>query len=401
MDDIITEKEKLEKRGLDKAEKQTDLRGEFLQGKDNITRLSQDWDKLFARAKDAPVYFSRAWIQTFINQSQFKGKPCLIAVWNGPKLVALLPFSIRSVCGIRIGCQIGTNEPSFLGFLLDPKYPEAAGVTADTWIREKVAHTFHNKHLSSLDNATYSFVAELNHRGFAYKYGYKRICHYIELGCSFEEYLQKNKTGKRRKKLRYAEKQVFNSGNVEISRYIGKDIAPEILKRIATIQNESWMKQRGAAVLGQPFYQNLLSNMAEAGLSSVWLMTIDGDDAAFAHTFISHGKLYYHWPAFKQKYGSGLSIGQVLLMQIIRDACNENIQIFDFEHGDAEYKRFWANKIHHVFWVVTGRGFRGHIVILCYRIAWWFVGQKKIFQFYRRLRKYKKIITHTLPSSDN
>jgi CelD/BcsL family acetyltransferase involved in cellulose biosynthesis len=402
MDDTITKREKSEKNNLKETKGQTDLRGEFIQGKEDIISLCRDWDKLFSRAKDAPAFFSSAWIQTFIKHNRFKGKPCLIAVWKGPKLVALLPFAVRSLCGIRIGCPIGTSEPSFLGLLLDPEYPEAAAVVAETWIREKAAHAFHNKHLSSLDSATYGFITELNRRGFACKYGYERICHYIELGCSFDEYLKKKITkGKRRYKLRYEEKKLYKSGNVKVTRYIGKDITPEILKRIATIQNESWMKKRSAAVLGQPFYQNLLSNMSEAGLGSVWLMTIDGDDASFAYTFITHGKLYYHWPAFKLKYESGLSIGQMLLMHIIRDACNENIQSFDFEHGDAEYKRFWSNKIHQVFWVVTGRSVSGHIAILCFRIAWWFAGQKKLFQVYRRLRKYRKIITHRLPSNNS
>jgi len=377
------------------------LRGEFLQGPENITSLSQAWDDLFARAKDAAPYLSRAWIQTFINHNHFKGKPCLITVWNGRTLVALLPFSIRSFCGIRTGCLIGTKEPSYLGLLLDPKYPEAAAVAAETWVREKVAHAFKNKHLCSVDKATGSFVTELNRRGFVCKQGYERISHYIELGCTFDDYLQKTKTSKRRKKLRYAEKQLYNSGNVAVTRYIGKEITPEIHRRVARIQNESWMKRRGAAVLGQPFYQDLLTNMADNGLSSLWLMTIDGDDAAFAFTFITNGKIYYHWPAFKLKYESKLSIGQMLLMQTIRDACNENIRFFDFGHGDAEYKRFWSNKTQSVHWVVAGRDLPGYAVILYYRIAWWLAGQKKLFQLYNRLKKYKKIITHSFSSSEN
>ena len=387
MDDTITEKEKSKKNKLNKTKGQETLCGEFRQGKENITRLSRDWDKLFARAKDAPAYLSRAWVQTFINQNRFKGKPCIIVVWNGPKLVALLPFSVQRFCGIRIGKLIGTNEPSYLGLLLDPDYPEAVAIVAKTWIREKVAHTFQNKYLFSLDKATHSLVTELSHQGFVYKYGYKRICHCIELGCPFDEYLQKTKTGKRRKKLRYAERQVFNTGNVEIARYIGKDITPEILQRIATIQNESWMKRRDAAVLGQPFYQNLLTNMAEAGLGSIWLMTINGDDAAFAYTFITHGKLYYHWPAFKLKYESGLSIGQMLLMQIIRDACNQNIQFFNFGHGDAEYKRFWSTDTQYVEWIIAGRSFQGHLVVLCYSMIWWLAEQKQLFLLYRHLRR--------------
>lgn len=400
MDDTITKKEKLQN-GPDKTKGQTDLRGEFLQGKEDIESLSRDWDKLFRHAKDAPAYFSRAWIQTFINHNRFEGKPCLIVVWKDSKLVALLPFYIKRICGISFGKLIGTDEPSFLGLLLDPKYPEAAAVAAETWIRKKVSHVFLNKHLSSLDNATQSFVAELSRRGFAYKYGYERICHYIELGCSFDEYMQKTKSGKRRRKLNYEEKKLLKSADVKVTRYTGKDITPEIHERIAVIQNESWMKKRGAAIMGKPFYKNLLTNMAEAGLSSVWLMTIDGDDAAFAYTFITNGKLYYHWPAFKLKYEAGMSIGQMLLMHIIRDACKEGILFFDFEHGDADYKRFWANKAHSVFWVVAGRGLTGHITILCYRIAWRLAGQKKLFQFYRRLRKFQKMITHKPPTSGN
>lgn len=383
--------EQSEKNGPNKNNSQTKLLGQFLCGKENFTKLGKDWDELFARAQDAPPFLSHAWIQTFINHNRFRGKPCLIVVWKDSKLIALLPFSIQHFYGIRIGKLIGTEEPSYLGLLLDPKYPEAAAVIAETWAREKVAHVFQNKHVFSLDNTTHSFVAEINRRGFAHKYGYKRVCHYIELGCSFDEYLQNTKSGKRRKKLRYAERQVFNTGNVEIIRYIGKDITPEIHQRIAQIQKESWMKRRGAAVLGQPFYQSLLTNMSEAGLSCVWLMKIDGDDAAFAYAFITHEKLYYHWPAFKLKYESKLSIGQILLMQIIRDACQENIILFDFGQGEAEYKRFWSTDTQQVEWVVAGRGFIGYIVILCYRIAWWLAGQKDIFQLYRRLRRRLKI----------
>ena len=71
-------------------------------------------------------------------------------------------------------------------------------------------------------------------------------------------------------------------------------------------------------------------------------MTINGDDAAFAYAFVAHGKLHYYWPAFKLKYESSLSVGQILLMQVVRDACGDGIISFDFLHGDAEYKRFWA-----------------------------------------------------------
>lgn len=389
-----------EKNDPNKNKGQANLSGQFLQGKENFARLSKDWDDLYSRAKDAPAYLSLAWIQTFIEHNRFRGNPCLIVVWNGSKLVALLPFSVRSFYGIRLGSLIGTEEPSYLGLLLDSNYPEAAAVVAETWVREKVAHVFQNKHVFSLDKATHSLVTELYHQGYVYTYGYKRICHCIELGCPFDEYFKKSKSTKSRQTIRRKERKLFENKNVKMEHFAGNEITPQILERIVQIQKESWMKKRGAAVLGQPFYQDLLSNMAEAGLSSLWLMTIDGDDAAFVYSFITKGKLYYRWPAFKLKYESELSIGQILLMQIIRDACDKNIQFFDFGHGDADYKRFWANNTQSVSWIVAGRVIPGRIAVLCYRIAWWLAGQKKLFQYYRRLKNYKKII-NSIPSSDS
>ena len=66
---------------------------------------------------------------------------------------------------------------------------------------------------------------------------------------------------------------------------------------------------------------------------------------------------------------SALSIGQVLLMQIIRDACNEGVVSFDFLHGDAEYKRYWATNTSRVDRLMAGRGFRGYLIGMSYLAA--------------------------------
>lgn len=127
--------------------------------------------------------------------------------------------------------------------------------------------------------------------------------------------------------------------------------------------------------------------MAEAGLSYVWLMTIDGEDAAFVCALVAHGKLHYCWPAFKLKYESSLSIGQVLLMQVVRDACNEGVLSFDFGQGDAEYKRFWATDNHNVYRASVGRGFGGHLVAIYYLAVWRLAQMEWLLSFYGRIRR--------------
>ncbi len=368
------------------------LRGEVLDGLINIAKLAKDWDDLFGRAQEASVYLSSAWVQTFISEKRIRGTPLLILVWCGSKLVALLPLGIRSFCGISIAEPIGTTEVSYLGLLVDPNYPGAIQTVADVWEREKVAQAFYDKHLSSLDEVTNELIAELRRRGFAFKRGYRRVSPWIGLGCSFDAYLENAKSIRRRKRLLYEERRVFRAGNVMVVRYIGKDITAEVIARIATTQQESWMKRRGAALLNKPFYQKLLLEMAKAGLARVWIMTIDTDDAAFGCAFVAHRGLDLKWIAFKLKYESTLSIGKILMMQIVRDACQEGMLSVGLGFGDCEWKRFWGTDNHNVESVVVGQGL-GYMAVLCYGVMWWLAKHERLFSLYRRFKKWRNIQT--------
>jgi CelD/BcsL family acetyltransferase involved in cellulose biosynthesis len=150
------------------------------------------------------------------------------------------------------------------------------------------------------------------------------------------------------------------------------------------------MKRRGAAVLGRSFYQKLLLAMSQAGFGRLWLMTIDGADAAFVFALVAHRRLYYVWTAFKLEYCSSLSIGQFLTKWTIRDACRDNILSYDFEHGEAEYKRFWSTDDFSVYRAVAGQGFGGRLFAIFYFGLWKLARIQCLHSFYRRIRRMLK-----------
>jgi len=372
---------------------------QIVEGAGSVSHFADDWDDLFVRAVDAPPYLSRPWVSTFIQEGRIKGTPQFILAWCANELVALFPLAVRKSMNTKIAEPIGTSQPSYLGLLLDPNHRLVVEDIAELIASEKVFDVYYSTDLSSEDLPTNDLLAKLAKKGYSCRKIFRNPCRRIQLGTSFDEYLKnKIKKGKRRYKLRYEEKKLFKYGDVRIARYIGKDITPKINSRVAAIQLESWMKRRDCAVLGQPFYQKLLMNMAEAGLSHVWLMTINGEDAAFAYSFIAHGKLHYYWPAFKLKYDSSLSIGQMLLMHTIREACKENILSFDFVHGDAEYKRFWANECYSVYRMAAGRGFTGRLMAICYCILWrmsnvkWCQSLFGLLKSIKRKRKTRELV---------
>lgn len=363
----------------------------MVQGAGDIAKLGKDWDDLFTRALEAHAFLSRAWAETFISEKRIKGAPLLIVIWAGPKLVALLPLSIRSFCGIRVAEPIGTMVPSYLGLLADLNYTGVIQAVADVWLRERLAHVFYNKYLSSLDEVTNKLAAELAHRGFVYKRGFSRTCRWIRLGCSFDEYLKKTKSSKRRRELKRKKRKVLELGSVDFEAYVGDQITPEIITRMADIQEKSWMKRRGAADLNQPFFRKLVIEMSRAGFARAWIIRINGSDVVFGLGYVAHRQFYYLRTAFKLSCGSSLSVGSLLTSWLVQDACDSGILSFDFGLGDAEYKQFWATDDHDVVMAIAGRGFLGYLAVYYYSATWWLAKQKWLFALYLRFKKWYKI----------
>jgi len=271
---------------------------QILEGTEAVSKYGEQWDDLFARAVDAPAFLSRPWMSTYIEEGFIKGTPLFILAWRGTKLIAMFPLDVRKYLSTKIAMPISTRKGFYLGLLLDPNYRSVIENMADTIKSGKVFDVYYSEDLSSEDVATNDFLDELVKKGYSRRQVFRNPCFYFQLGCSFDEYFQKKASSKSRQNLRRRERRLFESGDIKVEHYAGGEVTPDILVRIAAIEEQSWLKRRGAAVLNRPFYQKLLLKMAQAGFGHVWLMTIDGDDAAFEYVFISHKKLQFGWRAF-------------------------------------------------------------------------------------------------------
>lgn len=372
------------------------MHAEVLLCPEALTRLSKDWDDLFERDIDAPPYLSRAWISMFVREGRLRGTPLFIAVYDDRKLVALLGLAVRKLPGIKIAEPIGVREPSYLGVLSDPGYPSAIQYMADFIAGKSGIGLLCFQNVSSMDQKTEELIVELHQRRFLCRRVVRNLCFSIQLPCSFDEYLQKTKSTGQRKKLRKEKRRLFRYGQVQFLRYEAAEISHEILHRIAVIHEESWLKRRGANMLIQPFYQKLLMEMARAGFGKVWLITIDGEDAAFKYALVAHGRLHLQWTAFKLKYASSLSVGKILTMMTIQDTCNDSISSIDFGHGDAPHKRFWATDSHEVSRTAAGRGFIGVLAIFGLATLWSLARNQWLRKQYRGFKRKIKDVRNSL-----
>lgn len=360
---------------------------QIAEGAEAVSEFGKHWDDLFARAVDAPPSLSRPWISTYVEEGLMKGEPLFVLAWCGTKLVALFALEVHKCFSTKIAMPISTCKGYSLGLLLDPNYPSVIEHMVDTIKSRKVFDVYYSEDLSMEDVATNEFLDGLVRKGYVRREGFRNPCFHTELGCSFDEYFRKKASSKSRQNLRRRERRLFENGNVKVEKYVGEEVTPEVLLRIAVIEEQSWLKRRGAAVLHRPFYQKLLLKMAHAGIGHVWLMTINGDDAAFEYVFVSHKRLTFGWRAFKLKYSSSTSIGQILMMHTIRDACNNGILSMDIGHGEADYKRFWTKTSYKVNRVATGRGFWGRLIVTYYYLLWRLAEINCLRSSFRRIRK--------------
>lgn len=360
---------------------------QIVESTEGISEFAEAWDDLFARAVEAPPFLSRPWISTFLFERKKRNTPLFILVWSGTKLVALLPLEVRRYLNVKIAKPISTARGFYLGLLLDPNYRPVIEYMVDAVKSGKIFDVYYSADLSSGDTATNDLLDEMVRKGFYRRHVFRNPCFYIKLDCSFDEYFKKKASSKSRQNLRRRERHLFRDNDVKVEHYAGGEVTPDILVRIATVEQRSWLKRRGAAVLHEPFYQKLLLKMAQAGFGHVWLMAINGDDAAFEYVFVTHKRLQFGWRAFNLKYASSLSVGQILMMHAIRHACDSGILSMDIGHGESDYKKFWAKDNYRVDRVVAGRGFTGHLIATSFYVVWLLGETKWIHSFYHRVKK--------------
>lgn len=342
------------------------------------------WNRVFADARHAPVEMSHAWSLSWIEPSGSSSPTVLIARRDGSP-VALFPIAVRRAAGVRVARPL-SSHPCSTGLLVRGDAPRAAMHIALALPDVVDCLLMHD--VSSQDGNTLRFLDTLRSHGWTVSQRKRNVVRTISLEGTLERLLSRTKSAKSRQTIRRKARKLTKSHEVRIERYRPQEVNQHVLIRCSHIHAESWLERRGGAHLCESFYQRLIQGCAQANLVEVWIMAIDGEDAAFVVSGVTHGRHQYLWPGFKMKFASSHSVGQVLLMSVIEDACNDGCREFDFGHGDGDYKKFWGTDQYEVFRFFAGHGFRGRLAARLVDQAWSIADIGTVKRTFRKVRSF-------------
>ncbi|MHC4999572.1 MAG: GNAT family N-acetyltransferase [Planctomycetota bacterium] len=312
--------------------------------------------------------FSRAWLESQVSEAK-KGQEILfLSFWHNKTMIGLFPLCIYRFGTIRIAMPLGRDPVSCHGMIQNKDCQEATALLVEEIAKRKLFNLLYINDLSDHDTVTYELYDCLKNRKWSVHSVYRNCCYGVKVYDSLAQLKESYGQRKSFQKLLRKEKKLYKDYNVQVECVRGQNDSPDVIERIISIQQESWLQRRGNFMVKQnPHYRKLILNSLQMNQGRVYFLRLNEEDAAFAFGILSGGKLCLLWTAFREKYASNYSIGVMLMMHVIKNASDsKHIKACYFCHGDSEWKRRLANHSLNITRTIAAYGIMPKMAARCF-----------------------------------
>ncbi|MCA9316839.1 MAG: GNAT family N-acetyltransferase [Planctomycetes bacterium] len=202
--------------------------------------------------------------------------------------------------------------------------------------------------------------------GIAWNERWSTICHEIDTLGTWDEYLARSLSRKRRHELRRTVKRFQERPGAAIERATTPAEVDDLLSRLFALHARRFEGQGASTDFAgadiERFHRALAPRLLERGELVLLALVDDGRDAAVYYGFRHLGRVL-HFQSGIDDGEAGTSAGTVLRAKMLEDdVFGQGATSFDFLDGDEAYKHAWATGHHHLFdLAVHPRGARGRL----------------------------------------
>jgi CelD/BcsL family acetyltransferase involved in cellulose biosynthesis len=169
----------------------------------------------------------------------------------------------------------------------------------------------------------------------------------LSLEGGFDAVLSRHSAKRKRKRFRQQEREFGQIGGYRFVSDVKADDVPDLLKRLFALKTEQFREQGIHDVFADAYVQDFLTELFVEGTKSspqsrvLKTLEADGKTVAIVAASIHDGRMIAEFGSYDTAY-SHCSPGDMLFFNIIREATENGLEIFDFSVGEAFYKRGWC-----------------------------------------------------------
>ena len=298
-------------------------------------------------------------------------RPYIAVAKHAATAVALFPFGLRRVLGVRSLEFLGGEQPDYNAPLIHPAFADVP-VLATIWGRVLEELPRHDiRTLSRLPDrlnhgsnpALSIWPARASHRAYA-----------ASLSGTWDEYqgqIPKRVRSDSRRQLRRLAAHgdvsfVVASDGQEFDDFVTMMIGQK-RRRFA----ETGARDILADESTQVFYRGLRGRLGRNGSVHLSALCVDGTVVATHWGMVYDDRFYYLMPTFAGGIWKTMSVGRLLQERLMQLALEKGLRCFDFSVGDEPYKRIWCNREMILYESVKVRSLRGLLFYTVMRLQSW------------------------------
>jgi len=335
-----------------------------------IERLVPVWERIATQDVREGFFRSPCWYLTWIRYIRPDVSPMVLVVRDQEEIVAIAPLScgrtrsrlrILSLAGNDLVCGEYLDFPSLPGYrqlALESIWAELLGGELEWDLLSLSA-------MRTEGDLFWEAHKRAQADGLMLR-SEERICPFVQLPTTFEEYLAR--FSKRRRKHFVRTRRIFKDHGAEVKIYRSGPELESAIPRLIDLHCARWKTVGKPGTLGQPGFAEFLLTLGrkQASEGAVRLYTLEVGGLAKA------AMLNFHFGTSAFQFQNGFdpawklakhSPGTVLILHGIETAVAEGCHVYDFLRGAEEYKFHFADRSKPITDVRLARTLRGKLFL--------------------------------------
>lgn len=316
-----------------------------------ITRLSEldsissAWLLLWKNHGRANPFTHPSWIEPWLKHLGGSVRPFVVSLWQDNLLIGLAPLGVQNFGPWRRLVFLGSPMADYPDLLIDPDHTSLIDFLVEYLLKQKW-NWLDLVDISQRSPFLNSLTAAFSLYGLTPIIKQASICPGIRIRAGWDEYWAQKKSKTRYTINKKAKRLGHEKGPLKLEVLSDGLAVMKGLEEASRIHAARWARQHTRTIFsekkGQEFFSEALAGLSGEGIVRLYLLRAGSALTAFCLSFVGDGIHYYYIPGFDQAYSKD-SPGHLLLREIIREAHDQGLLLFDFMKGDEEYKDRWAN----------------------------------------------------------